>query len=138
MAEEWTRWTPIEGLANKYYLETVSEHKQALTVTLCEESNIQKKVRISFGFSAEAHRDTYETYRHALICELDERYGKDFYVNWVFFKVNNSAYVRWLTEQSYGMSGADFMHFSFLTSESVLDVLATKNPIVELIETASL
>lgn len=137
MTEEWARWTPVEGLAEKYSIESILEDRSGLTIVLSDYHNEDKGVRISFGYSADAYRDTYETFRSHLTYELGQRYGTDFHAKWTFFKVYNSLYIQWFSEQSFGISDySSFVHFSFLVMDSVLDVVALQEPKVELIDIA--
>ena len=132
MTEEWIRWEPIEGLGQKYYIDAIIENKDGFTIILAEFEETHKKLRVSFGYFSDAYRNTYETFRADLTHNLHKKYGKDFYANWSFFKVNNSEYMHWISAQSSGISDCvPFVHFSFLLIDSVLDVLATKEPKLE-------
>lgn len=130
--EKWTHWQPIEALSKRYYLESITDDDEGLSLLFIEEKNQSNKLRLLFGYSADAYRKTYETYRSKLIHEVDEKYGGDFYGNRTFFKIENSSYVKWLSETSYNISDShNFMHFAFFTDNFVIDVLALRDPKIE-------
>ncbi len=54
---------------------------------------------------------------------------------WTFFKVDNSNYVKWLSEQSHGISNhlSCTQHFSILGVDCVFDIIAGYEPKVGLI-----
>ena len=64
-----------------------------------------------------------------IVDELDKRYGTEFYVNWSFFKIENSAYLDWLSQQSYGYA-KDFkiQHFVIMGMHYIVDVAANNDP----------
>jgi len=129
MNEKWSRWTPREGLDKRYKIKSVFDGEKGLSILLSAEQNEMHGIQVLFGFSASAHRTTYETFRHALIISLNQKYGSDFYTQWTFFNIENSSYIQWLREQSEGMSDFEhYQHFAFLTADLFLDVLAMKEP----------
>ena len=66
---------------------------------------------------------------------LSEHYGDSFYGTWTFFKVSNSEYLRWLSNQSFETMNSTFMHFTFVTGNSILDVICTYEPKVKFVGT---
>ena len=134
MTEQWARWEPISGLAEKYDIVTVSEEIEGFRVVLFDEQDSTKKAIISFEQAVSAYRSTDESFRYKLIRDLDERYGSDFYGKWTFFKLTNSLYLEWLLDQSEGVfDPKSYIHFSIITSDSILDIVASYEPKVELI-----
>ena len=135
MTEQWIRWEPISGLADKYEIESISDTFDRFTVILSDLKDEEKKVKVTFEGSVDAYRAVNESFRLKTFSELHEKYGVDFYGWWTFFKVADSEYLKWLSEQSYGISDAySMIHFSFFGVETVLDVLTNYEPKVELIE----
>jgi hypothetical protein len=66
---------------------------------------------------------------------LTEKYGREFYKNWSFFKVTNSEYVKWLSEKSCAYADEfSFTHFSIVGSDEIIDVLARYEPTVAFFE----
>lgn len=135
MQEQWIRWEPISGLSENYNLISISDKIEGFEILLSDDKTDKKRVRIFFKNSVEAYRCSDETYRLKTFEELDELYGTKFYAEWSFFKVLGSQYLLWLSEQSFGISDSRALkHFTFFTTNSVLDVTASYEPEVEIIE----
>ena len=61
--------------------------------------------------------------------ELEQKYGKDYYSKWSFFKVSNSPYKRWLNDESYDIYAEyNLEHYVFLTTEDIFEVISTYSP----------
>ena len=134
MTEQWTRWEPISGLTLKYNIDIVSENAEKFEMILSGYTDATNKVRVLFENSVCAYRSADETYRYKLIVDLTEAYGKDFYGDWTFFTVNNSSYLRWLSEESYGTSDErQLKHFSFIGADLIVDIADPSEPRVEFI-----
>jgi hypothetical protein len=137
MKEIWEKWEPIENLAAKYYIDAVLDTIEDFKIILSQEDKRNNKIHIIFENSVDAYRSTDESFRLHLIETLDKRYGSDFYGDWTFFKVKNSLYIQWLSEQSYGISeDLNFIHFSFVAADSILDVVTNYEPKVLFIKSA--
>lgn len=134
--EQWTRWEPIKGLSRKYYIDSTSDGIEGFIIILSDVENRKKRVRISFEYSVHAYRNTNESFTNQIICDLDAKYGTEFYGDWTFFKVTNSEYLQWLSEKSCGWSDAcgGFTHFSILSVEYILDIIDSTEPTVEFID----
>src|SRR3989304_7328130 len=105
MQEEWTRWEPIEGLGKSYEIDSVSnDNKNGFVVLLSEYNDEKKRLRVAFENSVCSYRSTDETLRCKKIEQLNDKYGTYFYSKWAFFKVTNSEYLQWLSEQSCTIS----------------------------------
>lgn len=129
MQEQWIKWEPISHLAANYYVESISESLDGFFLILFNSENRQDKVMVKFTRSVDSFRRTTETFTYLTIDSLDDRYGANFYVNWAFFKIKNSQYLKWMNEQSYGISEErNFMHFCFLAVDSIVDVIANYEP----------
>lgn len=135
MTEQWTKWEPIRGLANKYYIDSISNDENGFIIQLSDANNEEKKIRVIFEDSVYASRDTDESFRRNTVGILHEQYGIDFYGDWTFFKVTNSSYLKWLSVESYGITDSlHFTHFSFVAADSILDVVTNYEPKVILID----
>lgn len=134
MQEQWVKWQPINNLANKYYVEFISETMDCLTIVLCEEKCNERKVKIIFESSVICYRKTDETFALEKISELNKHYGMEFYGYWTFFKVYNSEYLQWFSEQSGTLSdGYLLKHFCIITSDLLFDIATTSEPKVILL-----
>ncbi|MDQ0087496.1 hypothetical protein J2T12_000890 [Paenibacillus anaericanus] len=129
MEENWERWEPISDLTSKYYVESISDSVKGFSVLLSDAKDENKKIEVLFEESVHAYRSTDESFRQNTINSVDERYGTEFYVDCTFFKITNSEYIQWLSDQSYGIADSESLfHFSFLAVDSVLDIIATYEP----------
>ncbi|MFA6066404.1 MAG: hypothetical protein WC707_04470 [Candidatus Babeliaceae bacterium] len=136
MIEQWIRWEPIEGLEKKYCIHSIEDTLEGFSVLLSNIHNKEQKIRIIFENSVDAYRNTHENFRSSLKYALSLKYGDTFYGSWTFFKVTNSLYIQWLFEQSFGTSDSlNFIHFSFIATNSILDIVTNYEPKIELIET---
>jgi hypothetical protein len=136
MNETWSHWVPRNGLERRYNIKSILDGNKGLILLLSPECKEAHDIQITFGYSASAHRTTYETFRHALIIYLHQKYGSDFYTKWTFFKVENSLYMQWLREQSEGMSDFEhYQHFAILTPDLFVDILAMKEPEISELDT---
>ena len=136
--EQWIRWEPIPELENKYYIDSLIDTIERFEILLVDTKTGYKKVRVVFEYGVDAYRCTGEQFRLKLIGRLNEKYGIDFYAKWTFFKVENSFYFEWLSEESDELSDPFFdgkaLHFSFITDDYVLDVISFHEPKVEFIK----
>lgn len=134
MIEQWTRWEPIEGLEGKYDVEFIVNNLKEFTMLLVNPYNTETKIQVIFENSVNAYTKTNESYRQRIVSDLSDEYGSDFYGAWTFFKVNNSTYLRSLLQQPSGsINSSKFIHFAFVAYDSIIDVIATYEPKVILI-----
>lgn len=131
MQEKWIRWEPIKNLSNQYYVQSISDtFSGGFKIKLIDDKNPKKKILVSWPDSVFAYRKTYETFTILTLGKIDEQYGKDFR-DWAFFKVENSEYLRWLSEQSCGITDSlNFTHFCIYSTEEMVDIVVGYEPIV--------
>ena len=135
MEEKWIQWRPLENLASKYYIDSVVDMIDNFTVNLVDARSEKHKVEIVFLEGVEAYTRVDESFRVKIIHELGEKYGDGFYGDWTFFKVDNSAYVKWLSDQSYTWSDTrTFTHFCLISADVLLDIVTNYEPIVRHVE----
>lgn len=136
MNEQWTQWEPIPNLAKNYYIESVQDNKKGFKVILSHEDDKNRSVEIIFENSVYAYSSTNDTSVGTIINKLHLAYGTAFYRDWVFFKVANSNYIKQLSDQSYDIiSSRPLTHFSLITIDSILDIVADYEPTVILVTT---
>jgi hypothetical protein len=134
MHEQWTRWEPILNLAKSYYIESVHNDKQGFKIILRDENYNNKSIEVMFENSVYSYACTDDTSIGTIINKLYSTYGAAFYRDWTFFKVSNSHYIQRLIEQSYDViRSRPLIHFSFITVDSMLDIIADYEPKVVLI-----
>jgi len=135
MLERWVRWEPIEGLSFKYFIKEIIDNPNLFKIVLKPLNSEQKSIEVLFENGVRVYRRTDESFRAKLVHDLDEKYKVDFYKNWTFFKVENSEYFFWISDQSYEWSDVhSFIHFSLIASNAVVDVLADYEPVVKFID----
>lgn len=134
MQEEWTRWKPIEGLAEKYDIDYILDGTNGLIIRVYEDNDPAKKIDVIFERYTDSYRHTKESFRSELIHSLDNKYGKSFYTKGTFFKVTGSEYIKWLSNASNTYSDMfPLIHFCILGVDSVVDVIARYEPTVIMI-----
>jgi hypothetical protein len=135
MQENWTQWKPIEDLINNYYIESISDSiDDGVKILLFDAQNKKRKVLISFPNSVDSYRITDESFTYLTIDFLAERYGAKFFHDCAFFKIQDSKYLQWISQQSYGISEKlNFTHFCIIAIDSIIDVIANYEPTVTII-----
>lgn len=131
-AEQWHKWKPIEGLAKEYYIESIVDTIDGLKIVLFDAQDKKRKLFIIFHNSVDSYKRTDESFTGKTIYTLYQNYGKQFYKDWTFFKVENSEYLQWLSEQSDGFSTyRGLVHFVILAMDSMLDIVVDYEPEVK-------
>lgn len=134
MNEKWTQWKPLENLSKRYYIESTSSSIDGFTIILADAIGDSPKVKITFENGVNAFRNSEEAFRLSTIHYLNESYGNVFYGNWTFFKAENSEYLKWLSEQSGTISDYyGVMHYCLITDDEMLDIAATYEPSVTVV-----
>lgn len=128
MIEKWTKWEPVMDLPDKIFLEKLIDDKKGLTIEFNDELETTEII-VNFENSVVSYRNSDEGKRLNTLEFLNEKYGKIFYSNWSFFKVNNSLYLKWLNDETYDMyTDYNIEHYVFLTSNDIVDVLSSYPP----------
>lgn len=103
-------------------------------IILANSTGNSAKVLITFENGVNAFRNSDETFRLSTIGYLNKNYGGQFYAKWTFFKVESSEYLKWLSEQSGGISDYyGVTQYSIITDDEILDVVCTYEPKVTFI-----
>ncbi len=131
--EEWTRWEPVAGIHERFFIENFQMSYNGIHIKLCSE-NENKKIEILFFNGADAYRCTNESWCFDIFAVLKKKHGANFYADWSFFKIENSNYVQSLSATSAGVSEhTSFYHFCIVGNDEVIDVLATYQPQVRIL-----
>lgn len=128
--KQWRQWKPCSGLAQKYTLDTVCDKNKKLKISLFETGDEQNKIEIKFEKSVCLYAITDETLFIGTLGKLGEDYGSKFYSEWSFFKIQNSSYLKRFNSID---SNTSFNHFTFLFSESMVDVVSIGEPKFEFV-----
>ena len=128
MTEQWIQWVPINNLVSKYYIDSVIDDIKNFRIIFSELNNKNNRLQVVFKNSVGIYRNTNESYRLKIMDDLNKKYGKKFYGDWTFFKIENSEYIKWLMSQSYDTIDESSIHFVFVAADSILDVVTTYEP----------
>lgn len=133
--EHWTRWTPHVNIHNNYYLISTTDAIDKVVIHLAYVDNDDYEATLSFeNKSVIGYRQVDEGSRLTLYSELNKTYGADFYASWPFFIVENSRYLAHiLTHNSNPSLYNEYIHFSFFTTDHIIDVISKKHPETTLI-----
>ena len=138
MQENWQNWEPISGLSNKYIIDLIKcDSDVGFQIKFSECRNKEKKILVTFKNGVFAYREADEKIKNYAVTKLSNAEGLDIYSNWTFFKVTNSSYLKWLSEESgtlseifYGITN----HYAFAAENMLLEVADNSEPIVEVID----
>jgi len=134
MHEQWTQWRPIEQIALQYYTTAIIDAATGFHIRLGESNNNPRGLFITFEHSIDACRVTDEGDRFTKVLYLIDKYGRDFFVKWAFFKVTNSEYLEWLSQESGNFSDSKSMeHLALITQDSIIDIATSYEPKFEII-----
>jgi hypothetical protein len=124
MLEKLIRWEPTSGIAPvPYKIGDIERSQNELSFFLYQSTNTQPNICVIFKKWVWAYRYTKTLLHHC-------------HETWPFFKVDNSSYLQWLSEQSGGLSNNPRLkHFSFITPSTLLDVIDSREPKIELLPT---
>lgn len=134
LQEEWVKWSPLENLNFKLYIEKLIDDKTGLQLFL-QTKDMKQTIKVSFENHVLSYRNTDEGGRLKTLRLLSEKYENGFYAEWTLFKVINSNYVAWFNQESHNIySNLGIEHYVFLTCDDVVDVLSSYEPQVTIIE----
>jgi hypothetical protein len=123
MNKKWNIWKPKENLIEKYHIDFVIDNDNGLIIKLSNRIN-NKKLIIKWGGVVESHMYSKEGCNTELFNSLDSK-------KWTFFKIEDSKYVKWIKEQSWGIyDDRELKHFSIIGSNAVLDIIIDYEPII--------
>jgi hypothetical protein len=130
--EKWVKWEPVQGMSFRYDVEYILDKFDSFEIVLIDMVDKNKKVKLVFENSVNAYRVVEESFRSQLLVEVGN-FNKE-YENWTFFKVENSSFLNWLYKESSGMlKELKPIQFSFITTDSIIDIVSTYHPKVEFI-----
>jgi len=137
MSEQWIQWKPAVNLEGKYFVESICDMLDGLHIIFdpSEKSKNPKKLKFFFEYSVKSFRIADESCRTQMLFDLKNIYGDNFYGNWTFFKIENSSYLKWLSEQSCTITDyLSMQHICCIAGNSVLDLATGYEPEISLIE----
>lgn len=137
-SEQWLKWNPVFNVLSRYEFQSMTHTSDSITIILFDPDK-NKKIKIVFDGFVDAYQYVDIRYQAERLNEIEKKYGKEFFNKWTFFKVINSDLRRWLNEESLGIidyffTHNSYMHFAFVTSTCVIDVIAGYEPKIEFIQ----
>lgn len=128
MSEQWNQWEPIANSEGKYGIYRLCETKEGLEL-ICRHEDLDRNMRLLFDHHVYAYTDTNETLALQRFKAIDEQAGLISYAYWSFFTVENSHYIKRLSEQTCGQVDTYYLkHFAFITSDSMTDIISAYEP----------
>lgn len=128
MEEIWERWEPVKNFPEEIYLESLTDNKNG--VTLQFETPDDRTILINFDSGVLSYRNTDEGDLYQTICDLDKKYGSDFYSKWSLSKIRHSSYLKWFKSEGCGKwdDNDEIEHYVFITPNDVVEILSSYSP----------
>jgi hypothetical protein len=128
----WIHWNPIKEMNDDFYIDSYNQNFKGLLIELSGKIEKNKKLRIFFRGSYVISMVTNETFR----TRLGEHFRKNRNTSGLkgpLFKVEDSEYMRYLSEESYSFTDAyEFKHYFIEDEEWNFDVASIASPQIEL------
>lgn len=127
----WEKWIPLNNIPPKLFKDHLIDDENGLKIVFFEEIEGPK---YSFLFEGYVHsyRNTDEGSLLKTLEYVDKYYQHLDYGKWTLFKLKQSSYLEWYTEQTFGMYKNIYQieHYVFFTSDDVIEVLSADPPII--------
>ena len=131
--EQWSRWEPIAGIYGKYEIHRILYNHDDFRLIL-KGHHERAFIEVVFPQTLAAIRIANESVVFMIYEWLSIKYGKDFYADWCFFKVENSDCLKWLSNGTNGVSEEyGLIHYVVTDLDLVIDVVTRHAPIVNLL-----
>ena len=99
--EQWIKWVPVDELEKKYDIIAIYYDFDGFKVIFRPIDEQKKLLQMLFESGTDCHRETNESFIYSYF-ENPDVFIDD--PNWTFFKVKNSKYLKWLSENSHQSS----------------------------------
>ena len=129
MPEEWIRLEQDVIPEGQFIVTSLIQNADGTKIVLDNEKMV---VEISFDGIPSLVRSTTEGIRMRTWSEVQLKYHKFFFQNWFFYQVQNSKLSQWAIEESCNFYEEEQLeHYCIVTSEEVVDILASFKPTVK-------
>lgn len=130
MIEEWIRWKPLDSILSSidYIIYSSNYNNGSLSVIIAG-SNDKQALQVTFEQSVITYRVFDEWYRMRLTDYLYKQNVKLRDGGWTFYTIQNSLYLKSLKNPQ-----TSWLHYGFYTEDAVMDVIASKEPLVKEID----
>jgi len=138
MQENWKKWEPIKDSSNKYIINSIKFNSEAeLQIALSEFEGKEKKTIFITFTGINNYRMVNEKIKNYVLAALASSTGSYIYMNWTFFKVGNSSYLKWLLDESDTLSEIFYGikdHYVIASKNILLEVASNSEPVIEIID----
>ena len=130
MQEIWQKFTPIEGIAEKYDLIRLNNLQGVSPIViLANTAHPADKLYLTFEADLISYSKTKRSFKSALFEDLDSRHGKYFVTSWSLFSITNSHYVELVSKHSLDFFRVkDMQHYVILTPHYLFDFITYQPP----------
>ena len=129
--EEWVKLQQHKIPEGQFVITSIFQNSDGVRITLDDDENI---IEIFFDGVPSLIRIAPEGIRMRTWGEIQLKYqDKLFFRNWFFYQVKDSKLIEWVVEESCNFyDSKQLNHYCIVTSEELIDILASFEPIVTL------
>ena len=127
---QWIKWEPLKNLSYDNFIYKTERTVNSLRIFLI--NNDEKELLVIFEHSVIFFKSMNEIFASRPAGTPIEYEGCEQFLQWNFFKVANSAYLKMLSDESrFDLSTKGFVHYSIYEEDTFIDVIAACQPKVE-------
>jgi len=134
MKEYWKRWNPIKLNKDMYkacYAQVIDIDGLEINLVFNATEDL---LNIKFVNTVLAYQNIDEGRRLKMLEYLSNNYDSQFYAEWTLFEIENSSYLNWFHNESFGIHKDEgISHYMLLTENDVIDILSAYEPDVVII-----
>lgn len=130
--DNWIPFKPADNVSQKYSIDFLKSSIDDIKfkIILSDANNIDKKIIINIAEGVDFYGKIQNEAMLKVIKDIEEKYGKDFHQKWTFFKIENSSYIKWLSDESCGIwNFSYFTHYALIGIDSILYFLSSDDDI---------
>lgn len=124
--EIWEKWNNNELVADDYELKNLVQDSEGLKLAF-----LGRKTEITIVYNEQilSFRSCDESDRWRTVDNVLADHDKNFFRNWLVYRVNESSYARWFANETFNITTVDeILHLSFVTPNDIIDVLSLREP----------
>ncbi|MCU0898087.1 MAG: hypothetical protein MUC55_11345 [Burkholderiales bacterium] len=120
--ERFTKWEPVAGLpSGPSRLVELRDRDDGLALTIAFDHPVPRALQVQFSAPLAHRRSSFEVFIRIWSME----------VPYPWYTVENSRWIRWLHEESFGQfASASLAHYVITTSRDFIEILAPEAPAV--------
>lgn len=124
--ERWERWNSHDLVADDYELKSLVQDWEGLTLVFL---GLKTEVTIVYHEQFLSFRSCDESDRWKTVDTVLADHGKNFFRNWLVYKISESSYASWFAQETFDSTTVDeILHLAFVTANDVIDVLSLREP----------